>query len=109
MLSTPNNVEGGSRRLFPVTFAISGEAITRPPRALGLQRQKGNVRDRTHQEHLLLQFALFKDPMRCGICGSTIHLNSISIDHIERKQDGGMGVVENAQLSHPFCNTDVKH
>jgi hypothetical protein len=50
-----------------------------------------------------------KEPLRCGICGGLIHFNSISIDHIQRKQDGGLGTVDNAQLTHPFCNTGVKN
>jgi hypothetical protein len=50
-----------------------------------------------------------KEPLRCGICGGLIHFNSISIDHIKRREDGGLGAVDNAQLSHPFCNTTVKN
>ena len=47
--------------------------------------------------------------LKCKICRGLIHKNSISIDHITRKQNGGMGVPENAQLTHPYCNTTVKH
>jgi hypothetical protein len=50
-----------------------------------------------------------EEPLRCGICGGLIHYNSISLDHIQRKNDGGLGTVQNAQLSHPFCNTGVKN
>ena len=50
-----------------------------------------------------------EEPLRCGICGGLIHYNSISLDHIQRKQDGGLGTVQNAQLSHPFCNTGFKN
>ncbi len=46
---------------------------------------------------------------KCKICGGLIHKNSISIDHIERKQDGGLGTIDNAQLSHPYCNTGYKN
>jgi hypothetical protein len=46
---------------------------------------------------------------RCNICKGFIHKNSISIDHIQRKQDGGMGAVENGQLTHPYCNTGYKN
>lgn len=49
------------------------------------------------------------NPLRCKICNGLIHKNSISIDHIERKQDGGKGNVDNGQLTHPFCNTTVKN
>lgn len=46
---------------------------------------------------------------KCKICNGFIHRNSISIDHIIRKQDGGLGSIENGQLSHPFCNTGIKN
>lgn len=45
----------------------------------------------------------------CQICGGVLHKNAISIDHIERKQDGGMATVNNAQLTHPYCNTGYKN
>lgn len=47
--------------------------------------------------------------LKCKICNGLIHRNSISVDHVKRKQDGGMGVPENAQLTHPYCNTTVKN
>ncbi len=46
---------------------------------------------------------------KCKICNGLIHRNSISIDHIVRKQDGGLGDVQNGQLTHPYCNTTVKN
>lgn len=46
---------------------------------------------------------------RCKICNGYIHRNSISIDHIQRKQDGGMGIIDNGQLTHPYCNTGFKN
>lgn len=46
---------------------------------------------------------------RCKICGGYIHRNSITIDHIERKQDGGLGNIDNGQITHPYCNTGVKN
>lgn len=45
----------------------------------------------------------------CKICGGYIHKHSITIDHIERKQDGGKGSVENGQIAHPYCNTTYKN
>lgn len=50
-----------------------------------------------------------KDPLRCRICGGLIHRNSISIDHIRRKAEGGIGAPDNGQLTHPFCNTTIKN
>jgi hypothetical protein len=49
-----------------------------------------------------------REPLRCAICGGLIHFNSISVDHIQRRDDGGLGTIDNAQLTHPFCNTGVK-
>jgi len=46
--------------------------------------------------------------VRCAICGARMHRNSISVDHIDRKQDGGMGTPENAQLAHLYCNSGYK-
>ena len=46
---------------------------------------------------------------KCKICGGLIHRNSISIDHIERKEDGGLGKVDNGQITHPYCNTGYKN
>jgi len=45
----------------------------------------------------------------CSICGGYLHQNSISIDHIQRKQDGGLAEVANGQVSHPYCNTGYKN
>jgi hypothetical protein len=47
-------------------------------------------------------------PVKCRICSGLIHLNSITVDHIIRKQDGGIAVAANAQLAHPYCNTGYK-
>ena len=46
---------------------------------------------------------------RCAICGGYLHLHSISIDHIQRKREGGTGSAENGQLTHLYCNTGVKN
>jgi hypothetical protein len=45
----------------------------------------------------------------CKICGGVIHRNSISIDHLQRKQDGGLATLANGQLTHPYCNTSYKN
>ena len=47
--------------------------------------------------------------VKCSICVGLLHKNSITIDHIERKEDGGLGVVENGQLAHPYCNSTYKN
>lgn len=57
---------------------------------------------------IFIKEALSSAP-RCGICGGYLHKNAISIDHIERKQDGGAASVDNGQLTHPYCNTGYKN
>ncbi|MDO8342670.1 MAG: DUF262 domain-containing protein [Cellvibrio sp.] len=47
--------------------------------------------------------------VRCSICGGFLHRNSITIDHIQRKAEGGLGLVDNGQLAHPYCNTTYKN
>lgn len=46
---------------------------------------------------------------RCSICNGLLHGKSIQIDHETRKQDGGTGSLENAQLAHPYCNSTYKN
>ncbi|WYM02888.1 MAG: HNH endonuclease [Gloeotrichia echinulata CP02] len=50
-----------------------------------------------------------KNIPRCKICSGLIHRNSISIDHIQRKEDGGLANVDNGQITHPYCNTGYKN
>ena len=45
---------------------------------------------------------------RCPICKGYVPAQSISVDHKERRQDGGGSTIENAQITHPFCNTGFK-
>jgi hypothetical protein len=63
---------------------------------------------RENKSEAFLREAL-KNPLRCNICKGLIHMNSITIDHIIRKEDGGFGIVDNAQLAHPYCNTTFKN
>jgi ribosomal protein L32 len=46
---------------------------------------------------------------RCKICSGYLHSHSISIDHKTRKEDGGLGNLDNAQLTHPYCNSTIKN
>lgn len=46
---------------------------------------------------------------RCQICNGHIHRNSVTVDHVHRKADGGLGTVENGQIAHPYCNTTFKN
>lgn len=42
---------------------------------------------------------------RCAICGGYVHTSSISIDHAKDKKFGGDASAENAQITHPYCNS----
>lgn len=50
-----------------------------------------------------------QNAQKCKICNGLIHRNSISFDHIQRKEDGGSGSVDNGQITHPYCNTGYKN
>ncbi len=47
--------------------------------------------------------------LKCLICGGLLNpALSASYDHIVAKNNGGLGAVENGQITHPFCNTGMK-
>jgi hypothetical protein len=46
--------------------------------------------------------------IKCAICRGYVHGKSISIDHIKDKQDGGGATADNAQITHPYCNSNKK-
>lgn len=50
-----------------------------------------------------------KNGLRCKICNGFLHKNAITIDHIDRKEEGGLGIPDNGQLTHPYCNTTFKN
>jgi 5-methylcytosine-specific restriction endonuclease McrA len=45
---------------------------------------------------------------RCPICKGVVPTQALSIDHIRRRNDGGTSTVDNAQVTHPYCNTGYK-
>ena len=42
--------------------------------------------------------------LRCNICAGFLHTNSIQIDHLDAKEDGGIGNADNGKPTHPYCN-----
>ena len=47
--------------------------------------------------------------LKCPACDGLLDpRRSVSYDHIKAKHAGGLGNVENCDLTHPFCNTAVK-
>ena len=48
--------------------------------------------------------------LRCPICrGYVDSQKSVSFDHISRVREGGVGIAENGQVTHPYCNTAIKN
>lgn len=47
--------------------------------------------------------------LKCKICDGYLPSGFNSIDHKVRKADGGLGSLNNAQLTHPYCNTTFKN
>ncbi len=63
----------------------------------------------TNQKSAVYMRDALQNVPTCKICNGLIHRNSISIDHAQRKQDGGLATLENGQLTHPYCNTGYKN
>jgi hypothetical protein len=51
---------------------------------------------------------LLKSSHICPICKGHVPKQSISIDHDERKVQGGTNITKNLQVTHPYCNTGFK-
>lgn len=50
-----------------------------------------------------------KSALKCPICNGYLDpQKSISYDHIQPKCEGGLGAVDNCQLTHPYCNQSIK-
>lgn len=51
-----------------------------------------------------------KSALKCSICQGLIEPSkSVSYDHVDRVRDGGKGLADNGQMTHPFCNTAIKN
>ncbi|MCZ0704656.1 hypothetical protein J2T56_003261 [Natronobacillus azotifigens] len=53
--------------------------------------------------------SLIKNIPTCPICGGYISPKTSSIDHIHRKEDGGLADLSNGQMTHLYCNTTYKN
>ena len=51
---------------------------------------------------------LLETAHRCNLCGGFVPSQSVSIDHIERVEDGGLSTHDNTQITHPYCNSGYK-
>ncbi|PZU97174.1 MAG: hypothetical protein DCF32_20845 [Leptolyngbya sp.] len=72
------------------------------------EREGASSFSKTTKSAAFLREALNSAP-RCSICNAILHQRSIQIDHIVRRQDGGAGDLNNAQLAHPYCNSTYKN
>ena len=68
---------------------------------------KGNF-SRGKRQQIKLR-ALVKNLPKCPICNGYMDTKSVSVDHINRKQDGGTNSYENGQITHLYCNTTYKN
>ena len=51
---------------------------------------------------------LLESAPRCPVCQGIVPSQSISVDHKDRVEDGGLCEPDNAQITHPYCNTGYK-
>lgn len=81
---------------------------------LNIRNQEKSITSSTKEfntnkkSEIYIKEALLSVP-RCKICNGLIHRNSISIDHIQRKENGGLATLDNGQITHPYCNTGYKN
>jgi hypothetical protein len=48
------------------------------------------------------------NPIRCNVCGAMVHSKSMHFDHLVPRRDGGKATLENARITHPYCDSTVK-
>jgi hypothetical protein len=70
-------------------------------------RQYGRNFSKDTKNTIYLRAALTNE-LRCGICNARIRAKTITMDHKDRKEDGGMGTPDNGQIGHPYCNHGYK-
>ncbi|WP_159107127.1 HNH endonuclease signature motif containing protein, partial [Azospirillum sp. B4] len=70
-------------------------------------RKYGRNFSRETSNAIFLKQAIQK-ALTCGICGARIHTGTITLDHKDRKEDGGLGSLKNGQIAHPYCNHGYK-
>ena len=84
--------------------------------ALGLQGAAGDLKiidapegfSAETKSAAFLHTAIATAP-RCPVCKGLLHIiKSASYDHKKPVSAGGAGTVDNAQITHPFCNTGIK-
>src|SRR5690606_38886745 len=75
----------------------------------GTAKSKTSKFSNESKSKVFIESAL-KGAIKCSICQGYIDSEkSISYDHIQRVEDGGVGEDDNCQLTHPFCNQSIKN
>ncbi|WP_368861215.1 HNH endonuclease signature motif containing protein [Frankia sp. AgB32] len=62
----------------------------------------------TQTKNLVALNEILASASTCNICGARGILRSMTVDHKIRKQDGGLASPQNAQFTHPYCNSGYK-
>ena len=78
--------------------------VPRPSNYRASDTPTGKAFGRATKSAAYIDGALKNAPI-CQLCRGKVHRNSIQIDHVKRKQEGGGADVGNAQICHPFCNS----
>jgi hypothetical protein len=74
-----------------------------------LEEEVGRDFSKPVRSRIFIEQAIFRAAVYCPLClGHIDTYKSHSTDHTLRKDDGGRGYPENAQLTHLFCNTGYK-
>lgn len=72
--------------------------------------QTSSTKFTDEQKSKIFIYSALISTLKCPICNGYLDApKSISYDHIIRIQDGGKGVDNNGQLSHPYCNQSIKN
>lgn len=85
-------------------FAYLSQAKSPPPR---VKRGKAGKMSGATKSAVMMREG-YAQAIRCGICGAAVHFKSSTVDHIERRRDGGSADMRNGQIAHPYCNTGYK-
>lgn len=70
------------------------------------EKSKGNFSNST--KTATIWQAAYPGAPRCGVCGAIWHRNSIHFDYQLAKKVGGGSNPENAQVTHPYCDSAYK-
>jgi hypothetical protein len=65
--------------------------------------KSGNEFNRNTKSAIFIQNIV--NAAKCQLCGGYLHRNSQSTDHKQDKHSGGSPNIENAQITHPYCNS----